>query len=283
MKIFPILILCAAVSAQTLPRQRAPIFEVNNGRLVRSGQNSTNIGRVVGGSDAVPHSAPHKVSLQWGVIRPTHFCAGFIIHSNWVVTAGHCIQALPAIGIRTVVAGLHALSSFQGVEQIRQVELSDTWTHDDFDGFEGPHDIGLILVTPFVFNFYVSSIPLPTSDTIPTGVATIHGWGSTSYELFPNFPDILQTANLVLVPLESCRNDWPWTGVIGETHVCAGSTAASACMLDDGGALVQNGVAIELLSWGNLPCGFNNRPAVFTRVGAYISWIDSVIDNARVQ
>lgn len=63
MKIFPILILCAAVSIQAVPRQRAPIFEVENGILVRSGQNSANLGRIVGGVDAEPHSAPHKVSL----------------------------------------------------------------------------------------------------------------------------------------------------------------------------------------------------------------------------
>lgn len=61
MKIFTILILCAAVSIQALPRQRAPIFEVQNGKLVRSGQNAS--GRIVGGVDAEPHSAPHKVSL----------------------------------------------------------------------------------------------------------------------------------------------------------------------------------------------------------------------------
>lgn len=63
MKIVPILILCAAVSIQALPRQRAPIFEVQNGILVRSGQSTANSGRVVGGVDAEPHSAPHKVSL----------------------------------------------------------------------------------------------------------------------------------------------------------------------------------------------------------------------------
>lgn len=64
-----ILILCAAISIQALPRQRAPIFEVKNGILVRSGQNSTNNGRVVGGSDAEPYSAPHKGSfVTFGVI-----------------------------------------------------------------------------------------------------------------------------------------------------------------------------------------------------------------------
>lgn len=63
MNILPILILCAAVSIQAVPRQPAPIFEVENGILVRSGQKSGNIGRIVGGADAEPHSAPHTVSL----------------------------------------------------------------------------------------------------------------------------------------------------------------------------------------------------------------------------
>lgn len=67
MNVILFLIVCAAVSIQALPRQRAPIFEIQNGILVRSGQKSTsnlnNHGRIVGGEDADPHSAPHKVSL----------------------------------------------------------------------------------------------------------------------------------------------------------------------------------------------------------------------------
>lgn len=282
MKIFLALILCAAVASQELPRQRTPKFEIKNGVLVRAG--NENNGRVVGGNDAAPHSAPHKVSLQWGLIRPAHFCAGFIIHVNWVVTAGHCIQQFPEIGISTVVAGLHDLRTFQNIEQIRHIHLTDMWVHEDFDGFEGPHDVGLILFsTPFILNNFVSIIALPVANTIPTGVGTIHGWGSTSYSLVPSFPDILQTASLVIVPLQTCQTNWNFTGLIGETHVCAGSTAASACMLDDGGALVQNNIAIALLSWGNIPCGANDRPAVFTRLSAYVSWIENTMNNAQIK
>jgi len=284
MKVVTILILCAAVSTLAAPRQRTPTFEIRDGILVRTGtQNSQNNGRVVGGEDAAPHSAPHKVSLQWGTIRPAHFCAGLIIHSNWVLTAGHCVQQYPATGISTVVAGLHDLRTFRGVEQVRHITLSNMWVHEDFDGFEGAHDIGLILFqTPFTFNEFVNLIALPAADTIPSGVGTMHGWGSTSYSFFPVFPDILQTANLIIVPLETCRNNWSFTGVISDTNLCAGSTAASACMLDDGGALVQGNVAVAVLSWGNIPCGLNDRPAVFTRISAYISWINNVMDNVQI-
>lgn len=175
---------------------------------------------------------------------------------------------------------MHDLTTFQGVEQVRHITLTNMWTHEDFDGFEGPHDIGLIMFqTPFTFNNFVSAIALPAPDTVPSGVATMHGWGSTSYSFFPVFPDILQTANLVLVPLATCRNNWSFTGIISDNHICAGSTAGSACMLDDGGALVQNDVAVGLLSWGNIPCGLNDRPAVFTRISAYISWINDIIDD----
>ncbi|KAJ6645503.1 Chymotrypsinogen B [Pseudolycoriella hygida] len=281
MNFFLILIVCAVTCAQALPRQRVPTFEIHDGVLVRTGaRNRGNNLRIVGGSDAVPHSAPHKVSLQWGSVRPSHFCAGLIIHTNWVLSAAHCISQYPAFGIRTVVAGLHDLRRFEGVEQIRQVTLSETWTHEDFDGFEGPHDIGLMLFRqPFVFNNFVNSVALPAPNTVPSGVGTMHGWGSTSAELFPIMPDILQTADLVIVPVGTCRTNWSFTGNITDNHVCAGNAAASACMLDDGGALVQNDVAVALLSWGNLPCGFNGRPAVFTRISVYISWINNIMDN----
>lgn len=283
MKFFIILILCAVVSTQASPRQRAPTFEIQNGVLVRSGAQNSN-GRVVGGDDAEPHSAPYKVSLQWGLIRPAHFCAGFIIHANWVLTAGHCLSQYPEIGISTVVAGLHDLRTFQNVEQIRHIHLTEMWVHEDFDGFTGPHDIGLILfTTPFTLNNFVSVIGLPLPDTIPSGVGTIHGWGSTSYSLEPAFPDILQTADLVIVPTETCRNNWEFSNIIVDTHVCAGSTAASACWLDDGGALVQGNVSVALLSWGNIPCGANDRPAVFTRLSAYIPWINNVMNNAQIK
>nr|XP_035965234.1 chymotrypsin-like elastase family member 3B isoform X3 [Halichoerus grypus] len=49
--------------------------------------------RVVNGEDAVPHSWPWQVSLQYkkdGAFH--HTCGGSLIAPDWVMTAGHCIS-----------------------------------------------------------------------------------------------------------------------------------------------------------------------------------------------
>jgi len=43
--------------------------------------------RVVGGTEAEPHSWPWMVSLQY---EGNHFCGGSLINSQWVVSAAHC-------------------------------------------------------------------------------------------------------------------------------------------------------------------------------------------------
>jgi len=286
MKILTILFLCGALTIHALPRpSKSPFFEIHNGVLVPT-RNATqqSLGRIVGGSDAEPGSAPWMVTLQWGIVRPAHFCGGAIIRPNWVLTAGHCVDSYPDFGIATVVAGLHDLNDFTGNEQIRHVTRSNMWVHEDFDGYIGPQDIGLIVFqTPFTFDISVNAISLPEPDEMHTGVATLHGWGSVSNTFYPEYPNILQTANMPIIPIDTCRTSWSYDpDLFHDTHLCAGPLegGVGACSLDGGGSLTQDGEIVGIFSWGAVPCGQRDRPAVYVRVSAYIFWIQEIMDNS---
>lgn len=189
----------------------------------------------------------------------------------------------PDYGIRVVTAGLHDLNDFNTYEQIRHVTLSNTWVHEDYDGYVGPHDIGLLaFLTPFTLGLNVNVIALPQPDQIHTGIARLHGWGSVSYTFYPSYPNILQTATMPIIPLQTCRISWEFgEDVIHNNHLCAGSLdgGVGGCSLDSGGALVQNDQAVGIMSWGTVPCGLPMRPSVYTRISAYIPWIEGIIND----
>lgn len=44
---------------------------------------------ITGGSEADAHSRPYMASLQW---NGKHECGGFLISSQWVMSAAHCFQ-----------------------------------------------------------------------------------------------------------------------------------------------------------------------------------------------
>lgn len=154
--------------------------------------------------------------------------------------------------------------------------------HEDFDGSTGPHDIGLfVFQTPFAFGPLVGAVALPQPDQIPAGSAVLHGWGSVSYTFYPDYPAVLQSGSMPILPLQTCRASWDYdSDTIHDTHICAGSLdgGVGACSLDSGGSLTQNGVAVGIFSWGWVPCGQPMRPAIFVRVSAYTSWIEDIID-----
>ena len=91
-------------------------------------------GSTVAGHESNPGQYPWQVSLQWGYSSSgyTHFCSGAILSTQWIVTAGHCVLAVPAYGDFVVKTGKHNLRAVESNEQTIQVAKSII--HDNYVG-----------------------------------------------------------------------------------------------------------------------------------------------------
>lgn len=91
--------------------------------------------RIVGGDEASEGQFPHQVSLQWGyppLGKLGHFCGGTIISDTWILTAGHCILAIPSYGTFVVKGGKHTISEIEDTEQ--SVEVAKSIIHESYPG-----------------------------------------------------------------------------------------------------------------------------------------------------
>jgi len=90
--------------------------------------------QIVGGSEAPQGAYPYIVSLRWGfsASSASHFCAGSILNENYILTAAHCIDAVPNYGSFVVVAGSNsAISSEQGEQR---VAVASSVMHERYGG-----------------------------------------------------------------------------------------------------------------------------------------------------
>ncbi|XP_018407060.1 PREDICTED: trypsin I-P38-like [Cyphomyrmex costatus] len=176
--------------------------------------------RVVGGSTAPTGQYKFIVSLQF---LSQHFCGGSILNERYVVTAGHCVGAVPIAGLITVKAGKFNLNTKETTEQA--VRVSKAIVHSKYRGDVGPNDIALLkLASPLKLNNDVQAIALPQANSEPTGVAWLSGWGSTSTTNSPIMPSTLQHVQMQFLDYVAC--DKAMTKLLGspspvdETNIC---------------------------------------------------------------
>nr|XP_055072957.1 chymotrypsin-like elastase family member 1.6 [Misgurnus anguillicaudatus] len=237
--------------------------------------------RVVGGEVAKPNSWPWQISLQYlsgGSYH--HTCGGTLIRQKWVMTAAHCVDTQ-----RTwrVVLGEHNLNTQEGREQfmtVSQVYIHPNWNSNSV---ASGYDIALLRLTnDATLNSYVKLASLPPSgQTLPhNNPCYITGWGRTSTG--GSLSAQLKQAYLPLVDHQTCSSSGWWGSTVKNTMVCAGGGRDSGCNGDSGGPLncqvngayYVHGVTSFVSSLG---CNTNQKPTVFTRVSAYISWIQGII------
>ncbi|XP_037534736.1 elastase-1 [Nematolebias whitei] len=236
--------------------------------------------RVVGGEVATPNSWPWQISLQYksGSLF-YHTCGGSLIRKGWVMTAAHCVDSPRTF---RVVLGDHDLNVHNGREQF--IVVNKIYIHPQWDSnrVSNGYDIALLqLSSDAILNSYVQLAALPPSGQIlpHNNFCYITGWGRTSTG--GSLSEELKQAYLPVVDHKTCSSsDW-WGSTVKTTMVCAGGKAEAGCNGDSGGPLncqvngqyYVHGIASFVSGYG---CNYPQKPTVFTRVSAYIDWINSV-------
>ncbi|XP_056652926.1 kallikrein-10 [Monodelphis domestica] len=219
-------------------------------------------------------SQPWHVSLFKGL---SFRCSGVLVDRSWVLTAAHCQERW----LWAKVGDYHLLLP-DGGEQLKISSLMIPYPK--YRAGSGPslpartdeHDLLMMkLRQPAILGPRVQVLPLPRFCVPPGTHCQAAGWGTTSQPKV-KYSRSLSCAGVTTLSPKECATFYP--GVLSNNMLCAGlDNGQDACQSDSGGPLICNGTLQGIMSWGDYPCGSAQRPAVYTWICKYTSWIQKVI------
>ena len=258
---------------------------------------STN-SRIVGGEPAEDGAWPWQVSIS---VNGRFICGGTLVSQQHVITAGHCIVGLgDSAGDFYVRVGAH--NNGQGYYSGTVYRAANVDVHERYVSAQYGFDIAVITLpnrVPLSDTVNVACLPTSTNFFVPMySPLVITGFGLTSED--GSLPYSLQQA--IIQQLPSCAN--AYSGFSQTVQVCAGLqgggrdtcqgtrrchtdranllTSWFLFLGDSGGPLIyqparsNQWTLVGITSYGN-GCARYNFPGVYTRVSAYLSWIQNKI------
>ncbi|XP_063074737.1 ovochymase-2 [Engraulis encrasicolus] len=254
--------------------------------------------RIVNGEPARAHSWPWQVSLQvWPDKEPEpkfyHTCGGTLIHKNWVMTAAHCfIRYADELQRWQICMGKHNLTIEEPGELC--LGIQGIYRHEGFKYPDVPtveFDVALMRldgdVTP---TEHIDFACWPSLEEVLPAAKKCYasGWGDEKGNPATAKPsETLNQVALPVVPYDTCKRMDYWWFQVKPSMICCGYTKPdelkSVCQGDSGGPLVcQDSHTAPwevhgITSFGPIGCIMDKKPSVFTRVSAYLPWMENVI------
>ncbi|CAG7824368.1 unnamed protein product, partial [Allacma fusca] len=245
--------------------------------------------RIIGGINADLKDVPYQLALKIEDNNRKITCGAVLISRTYALTAAHCLHGNGENAKYVLKAGS---SGFYREDPHTQKRTPDKlWTHKGFLSGKFIFDIAALHVrNPFEVNDFVRPILLPSQNYSLEGFAVVSGWGCTDRDCEGRMSSVLKRAAVPIVPQNICMEAYPYS--IYPSMFCAGFVeggSKDACRGDSGGPLVVEDGAhrllIGLVSWGN-SCACPGYPGVYTRITAYLTWIQDVmggIERSNVQ
>lgn len=254
--------------------------------------------RIVGGEATALDAYPWLARLQYykGNNRYGFHCGGVLIHSQYVLTAAHCIEGVPSswiiyqvrLGEYDTTTDIDCIND-DCADPVRDVLISAYVVHPEYFKQNGAdyNDIALLQLSETIeFSDFIRPICLPVALEIRaanlTNVrGTVAGWGQT--ENSSSSTKKLQL-RVPLVDNEKCANAFSSIRLeIISTQLCAGGELGKdSCRGDSGGPLMWYGDSgpfsktwylLGVVSFGLEQCGTEGVPGVYTRMSEYMDWV----------
>ncbi|KAF7277349.1 hypothetical protein GWI33_008527, partial [Rhynchophorus ferrugineus] len=165
------------------------------------------------------------------------------------------------------------------------LDVQKTYIHPRYSSSSHYNDIALLKLSGTVPS-YTRPACLHTTTSISSKLLTAVGWGRTDFA-GPTSNDLLKvdlrtfTKNQC-TPFYKNAKKLP-KGIDNNIQICAGGAdkqIKDTCDGDSGGPLSYKRATLHyvtgITSFGKA-CGLANVPAVYTRVSAYVPWIESIV------
>jgi len=239
--------------------------------------------RIVGGTDAVViagyiDKVPWHVGIVFLKTSGGHdgpFCGGTIVSEYHIITAAHCMGLDQTKGKYAVILGTVDIRSqnFFEVEKFHN--------HPDYNARTMNADISVLkLAQENLFEWSLPANLVHTHKNLAGKDAIVSGWGLDAFNNGVQ-PRTLQTIVRPIPTMQYCMEQWRPYYFDRDLKLCMpGDKTAGVFRGDSGGGLVlfEENWSSDLLgvvSYGHI--SDRSKPAVFTRVSAYMKWILNIM------
>ncbi|CAG9574976.1 unnamed protein product [Danaus chrysippus] len=244
---------------------------------------------IVGGVEASENEFPHMALLGYGKDTSSiqWLCGGSLISERFVLTAGHCTSSREAGIVKYIRLGALRRTDPLGPDQLFTV--SEIIKHKDFHPPNRYNDIALLKMDrdAVLSEFLVPAcLDVRAPGDYSRVLAT--GWGATKNR--GANADQLQKVILQEFTTEECSQMFTASrlmkqGFDGNTQICYGDKEMSkdTCQGDSGGPIQIKSkllhcmyTVVGVTSFGRV-CGYVGEPGMYTKVSAFVPWIESVV------